>query len=69
MGAAENISGKVWFTSKEAAAELGITVAALKSLVYRERLSPDHRGGQDGLKSHRFHRSTLEAFLTKNRSK
>lgn len=58
---------KVWYNSREAAEYMGMTVSAVKSLVFRGRLKPDHRGGCDGLKSHRFHVSTLDAFLGKRR--
>ncbi len=59
---------RLWYNSRQAAEMLGITDASLKSLVFRGRLVPDHRGGQDGLKSHRFMHETLVEFIA-NRKK
>jgi hypothetical protein len=61
-------NAKVWYTSAEAAQLMGLKPSSLKSLVFRGRIKPDHRGGCDGLKSHRFHISTLEAFLGKRKA-
>jgi len=56
------------FDTPAAAKYMKTTAAALKSLVFRGRLVPDHRGGQDGLKSHRFRKSTLDAFMSGRQS-
>jgi hypothetical protein len=58
-----------YLDTRQAAKVLGISVAALKSRVWRGSIEPDHLGGTDGLKGNRFHRSTLDAYLTRNRGK
>lgn len=58
---------KQWYSTAEAAAYMGLTSSAIKSLVFRGRLEPDHRGGRGRLKSHRFHVDTLDAFLGKRK--
>lgn len=53
-----------WIDCKEAARVLGLKPQTVRTLVFRGKLVPDHRGGNGGLKGHRFRRATIEAFLT-----
>lgn len=51
-------------TSEEAAKTLRITTSALRNLIFRGRIVPDHRGGRrGGLKGHRWSVETLKKFL------
>jgi hypothetical protein len=61
------VQTKLWFTTKEAAAFIGIAPTSMRSLVARGKIRPDHRGGSggEGLKTHRFHIDTLNSFLGK----
>lgn len=63
----EAVQQKLWFTTAEAAAFFGIAPSSMRALVARGKIKPDHRGGSggEGLKSHRFHLDTLNAFLGK----
>lgn len=74
MSEAENENGettrvqrapaKVWYSTREAADMLGLAPQTIRSLVFRGKIKPDHRGNcGDGLKSHRFHIDTINAFL------
>lgn len=58
---------QTWFTTNQAASFIGIKPTSMRSLVARGKIRPDHRGGSggEGLKSHRFHIDTLNAFLGK----
>ena len=60
---------KVWFSTAEAAQLLGLSPHTIRSLIFRGKLKPDHRGNcGEGLKSHRFHIDTINAFLGKKAS-
>lgn len=63
MGAAENIVPQEWFTTGEAAEHMRMTRQALLTAVSRGKIKPDSFGGRGRTKEHRFHRSTLAAFL------
>jgi hypothetical protein len=52
-----------WLTSKEAANLLKLKPSGLKSLVFRGKIQPDHRGGRGGLRGHRFRPETIQAYL------
>ena len=52
----------LWYTTAEAAVYLRMKPGAVKSLVFRGSLIPDRRGG-NGVRSHRFHRDTLDAYF------
>lgn len=56
---------KQWFDTHEAAAYIGgrATTDGVRKLVQRGHLRPDAPAGTRGLRGHRFHRSTLDAFL------
>jgi len=52
-----------YLDTEQAAAYLGTTVRSIQAAVERRTLIPDHRGSRGRLKSHRFTKLTLDAFL------
>lgn len=52
-----------------AAAKMGISPAALRKLVSRNVICPDHRGQRGGLRGNRFTMRTIQAFIERNRAK
>lgn len=54
-----------WFDTPEAARYIRVSKEAMRKLVQRGRVRPDAPAGTRGLRSHRFHRSTLDAYLGK----
>jgi len=52
-----------WFTTAQAAEYLETTAKALLWHVYRGNLVPDSWGSRGRMRSHRFSRRTLDAFL------
>ncbi len=61
--AMENLRPEGYLDTKQAAAYLGTTPAALNAAIERGTLVPDHRGSRGRMKSHRFSRKTLDLFL------
>jgi hypothetical protein len=56
-------AGPSWYDTKQAAAYLGISPAALLMQIHRGHIVPDHVGGRGRLRGHRFTRETLDRFL------
>lgn len=62
----DDTDAEPWLTTEQAATMLGLKREGVKSLVFRKKLTPDYRGGQGGLRGHRFRLSTIQKFLRKD---
>lgn len=57
-----------WFDTAEAAQYIRVSKEAMRKLVQRGTIRPDSPAGANGLRGHRFSKTTLEKFLRSGRA-